>query len=162
MEDEDCKAVRIAEYCRNNVMNNEITTHKNNNLSTTYSFSILGSVNQIINKISNNILYGGSIRLRSVSVSDMPSNDLYSFDTINSLYCIETKLNYKIRNEGKLGEKGISKPLYEIIKDIKNYRRLDEKQMNLLQSFSKKEMFDIIILFNETFENIESVLNLDS
>jgi hypothetical protein len=71
---------------------------------------------------------------------------------------IEHKLCQSIRSGFLSNGKKIDKDLRKIIDDIKNFRKLKGNQIEIIESFEKEELFDLIILYNQMLANVEFLL----
>lgn len=79
------------------------------------------------------------------------SND----DSIQSLEkSVHERILHKISNVTS-NEKKIDETLYGIVQDIKNYRKLNNTQLDYLQKMSNSSLFEIIVLYNQMHGAIE-------
>lgn len=136
-------------------------------LFTQYVYSIICKISNKIHNTKKTKIHDSVDDLpavdtnNQVNVDDLPSVNInHQFTNDDHVYDAEKLVNLKIKS-GKVCEKNIDEQSYVIIQDIKNYKKLNHLQLDLLKSFTKKELFDILILFNETYENLKELLKSD-
>lgn len=116
------------------------------------------SIYSILCKISNKLYHAPSIsKIHDSSDNLVSVNINHQFIDEDSVHDAEKDVNLKIKN-GKISNKNIDNEIYIVVQDIKNFRKLNHRQLELLKSFTKEELFDVLILFNETYENLSDIL----